>query len=273
MDSIRDHLPKSIQMAFTSNVCELHNRKNPVYTMLIEGEEVCPLCESDRRSEELSKQETEKIAKAHLVKSYNVLQSKSLIRDKSIADASFGNYAVQEEEETTNKQRAADAFQKYKKGQVFNTWLTGLPGVGKSHLAMSLLRNLNEMGSRDKSCLFIDIDEMLRLIRDSFNNRESQYTERYFIDLLSNVDYLVLDDLGAETGDIDSSKKASEFTSKILRAVCNARQDKSTIITTNLTRGALEKMYDPKLVSRLMKNTFLINFKETSDKRIRNIDF
>ena len=114
---------------------------------------------------------------------------------------------------------------------------------------------------------------MLRKIRSSFNDKDSPFTEQYFTDLLTNVDYLVLDDLGSETGNIDTNKQATDFTSKVLRAVVNGRQDKSTIVTTNLSSKALMNMYDPKLISRMMKNLETIIFTETTDKRIKNIGF
>ena len=60
----------------------------------------------------------------------------------------------------------------------------------------------------------------MRKIKDSFSNRQSKYTERYFVDLLSSVDFLALDDVGAETGAIDTDiKTASDFVQRILYAI------------------------------------------------------
>lgn len=264
-----------MRMDLTSNICDQHplRTKKPIYKIIVDGEEVCPLCESERMTQELSEEEDLKIKRAMNGRNYNTFRSQSILTDTGLLDASFTNYETSEPESATNKQRAADAFSNYKQGQTFNTWLTGVPGVGKSHLAMSILRNLNETGEKDKSCLFVSVDEMLLRIRDSFGNKESRYTEHYFVDLLSSVDYLVLDDLGAETGGTGTTKQATDFTLRVLYAIANSRQNKSTIVTTNLTRGALIKMYDPKLVSRLMKDTYLIKFDVATDKRIKEIDF
>lgn len=268
-------LPKRMQMDLTSSICDQHPKriKKPIYKIMLDGQEVCPICESERKSKELGELEDKKIELAFGNQKYNTFKNRSILTDTGLLDASFSNYEADEVEVATNKQRAADAFSNYKKGQTFNTWLTGVPGVGKSHLAMSILRNLNEFGERNKRCLFVSVDEMLMRIRNSFSDKESRYTEHYFVDLLSGVDYLVLDDLGAETGGTGTDKKATDFTLRVLYAIANGRQNKSTIVTTNLSRVALEKMYDPKLVSRLMKDTYLIKFVETSDKRIRNIEF
>lgn len=98
------------------------------------------------------------------------------------------------------------------------------------------------------------------------------------------MDLLVLDDLGAETGDIYSNKRASEYTSNVLRSIFNARQDKSTGVTTNLLgkrlTGYVDKegkshagMYDKKMISRAMVNIESIVFKESVDKRPSKVGF
>lgn len=255
----------------TGKTCTKHGKK-VVQFIMVQGEEVCPLCERDAQDELLAKQELERYERAMSRRDYRTLATKSILKDTKLFDAKFGNYETSDPEETANKRKAVNVFQKYRKGEVFNTWFTGMPGVGKSHLAMSILQNLNEWGEQDKSCLFVSVDEMLLLIRNSFDNKESQYSEYYFVDLLSKVDYLVLDDLGAETGGTGTQKTASDFTLRILYAISNARQGKSTIVTTNLSKRELTKMYDAKLVSRLQGSIALINFKETSDKRIKQIE-
>lgn len=266
-----------MKMDLTSNICDQHPKRinKPIYKIMFEGQEVCPICESERKTEELSDVEDMKVKRAMNSRNYNTFNNQSVLTDTGLLDASFKVYETGEPDTETaiNKKRALDALANYKKGETFNTWLTGVPGVGKSHLAMAILRNLNEFGEKEKSCLFVSIDEMLLRIRNSFDNKESRYTEYYFVDLLSKVDYLVLDDLGAETGGIGTKKTATDFTLRVLYAIANSRQNKSTIVTSNLSRPELERMYDPKLVSRLMKDTYLIRFKVTTDKRIKNIEF
>lgn len=251
---------------WTSNSCEIHE----ISKMIVNEKEVCPRCECERMNDEFAERVNAEIHGNLEKQKQNNLETKSLVQDKTLLKASLKSFVVKTQEEHTNKSEAMKCLDKYKKGQKFNLWFNGKPGVGKSHLAMSILKELNGL---DTSCLFIDIDEMLRKIRNSFSNKESPYTEQYFIDLLSEVDFLVLDDLGAETGNIDTDKQASDFTSRVLRAVINARQDKATIITTNLASEKLLNMYDPKLISRMMKNLQSIVFKETKDKRLKNVGF
>lgn len=271
LQKITDRLQTTVPDS-TGNQCEKHLPKL-VNLILVDGEEVCPLCERDQREAALSKEQSEKIRQAHAMKNYNAFLERSILTDKQLYNAGFKNYETQEPEEIENRDKAIQVYKRLQAGEVFNTWLTGMPGVGKSHLAMSILRSLNETGDKKSMSIFVSVDEMLRKIRGSFDNRESQYTESYFVDLLSSADFLVLDDLGAETGATGSGKRASDFTMRVLYAIANARQNKPTIITSNLSKDELTFMYDAKLVSRLMKDTVLIRFMNTSDKRIKHIEF
>lgn len=119
----------------------------------------------------------------------------------------------------------------------------------------------------------------MELVKDSFNNKESKYTQNDIVTIANEVDVLVIDDLGAETGDIYSDKRASEYTSNVLRSILNGRQDKATIITTNLSgermvtgykegHKFIPPMYDGKVMSRAMRNVENIIFRETPDKRL-----
>ncbi|WP_081242658.1 ATP-binding protein [Sporosarcina sp. P33] len=281
MSNVMENLKKSGRMESTSNYCEHESIASLGRTitkryqkLMFDGIEVCPKCESERETEELEKKESARLNRALFSKNYLTLESKSLFKDKTLIRATFKNYECSpNSEEETNKARAIKAVNQYRSGNKFNTLFHGDPGVGKSHLAMSIIRNMNETDNQDRTCLFIDIDEMLSRVRDSFSNKESIYTERYFIQLLSKVDFLVLDDLGAETGATGTDKKASDYTIRILKGIADSRQDKSTIFTTNLDRESLCRMYDAKTVSRLLRDTYVIKFENTSDKRIRNINF
>lgn len=270
-------LLQNTKMELTSNVCDSELHTKSIQMMMVEGKEVCPICELENENRELARIEKEKYDKFLNRKNYRYLEEKSVIKDRDLWKASFGNFEAVEPEEIANKERALIAFKQYKLGEIFTTWFTGTPGAGKSHLGMGILRNLNESGQKDKKCVFIDFDEMLRLIRDSYGDKHSKFTENYFINLCSEADYLVLDDLGAEIGsiaeEIQKQKKASDFIVRILNAIGQARQDRPTIITTNLSRDLLEWVYEKRTTSRLFKNTYLINFSETMDKRKKTIEF
>lgn len=266
-------------MILTSNYCHKHKSfafgkevVKPIQMMMIGGEEVCPRCGVEAETEKLKHVENKKHQSAKRLEKYNKLKHYSILTDRTILNATFDTYKVIEEEERKNKEMCLEVVEHFKQGKVFNIFLQGVQGAGKTHLAYSILKELNT-SNLDVSCLFVSVEEMLRLIRDSFNNKESRYTEQYFVDLLSSVDYLALDDIGAETGAIDTNKTATDFVQRVLYAVTNSRQDKVTISTTNLSSDTLFNIYDKKLMSRLLKNPKYIIFKDTKDKRMIKIPF
>ncbi|MBX9038467.1 ATP-binding protein [Enterococcus raffinosus] len=152
----------------------------------------------------------------------------------------------------------------------FNTIFTGVPGVGKSHLAMGMLKAINETADPMMSCLFVSVNDLFRLIKSSFGKPDSKYSELNMTGLLSSVDLLVIDDLGSEASfrREKKDKEAGNYTQNVLFGILNARQ--RTIITTNLSSDDLEDVYNAKIVSRLYKGVEgrIIKFTSaTTDKR------
>lgn len=234
----------------------------------------CPVCSAEKVKTD-HKLEAIDMTERHENSPSDWLKERSIFLDNTIRYANFESYITDDEETKRNKKRALEIVRDYYEGAIYNTILQGKAGVGKSHIAMSILKYLNEYSKKNKKepkrCLFISIDEMMRQIKASFNDKESIYTEANMVRLLSSADYLVLDDLGAETGSIHSDKAATDYTTQVLYAVFNARQDKATIITTNLSNKNLVKKYDTKLVSRMFKGAegHFVKFNETTDKRAK----
>lgn len=275
MGLIQQHLPKSL--TYHSDHCDKHTLA--VQKLIIGGQAVCPRCEVEKENKALERQENKAYRRREKLKKYNVLFNQSLLEDQTLLDANFENYKAKHPEEIRNKQMTLEAVERIKQEQTMNVILQGKQGTGKSHLAYASLKELNRMpdmsDAHDKgvSSAFINIEAMLRKIKSSFNDRESKYTEDYFITLISSVDYLALDDLGAETGAIDTDKQASNFVQRVLYAAGTNRQGKSTFITTNVSGESLFNMYDSKLISRLFRNPKYVVFEQSTDKRMSAIPF
>jgi DNA replication protein DnaC len=98
-------------------------------------------------------------------------------------------------------------------------------GVGKTHLAVALLKELvRRKGAR---AVFYETRDLLKLVRDTYNN-QVETTELDVLRPVLEADVLVLDDLGAE--------KKSVWVEETLGLVVNTRysQRRITIFTTNL---------------------------------------
>ncbi|UQS85818.1 ATP-binding protein (plasmid) [Apilactobacillus apisilvae] len=231
---------------------------------------VCTKCQKEALHQREHEMIDNSVVSIQKRRTTDVLAKDSIITDDSLKNASFDNFETDSEETKQALHLSKQLAYKYMTtNEQFNTLLTGQPGRGKSHLALSMLKAVNNHSKKPASCLFVSIDELFRKIKESFNYSESKFDEATMVRLLSKVDLLVMDDLGSEASMKRDSNEASDFVQRVLFGIFNART--RTIITTNLNSKELSQMYNPKLISRMEKNVkgHIIKFTEaTSDKRM-----
>ena len=102
--------------------------------------------------------------------------------------------------------------------------LIGPIGVGKTHLAVSIIKEL--MNAKGIPCLFYDYRELLKQIQNSYN-ASVQATEMDVLRPVFETEVLVLDELGAV--------KPTEWVWDTVSHILNTRYNdkRTTIITTN----------------------------------------
>jgi DNA replication protein DnaC len=117
-------------------------------------------------------------------------------------------------------QRFAEAFPVVDKG----LFLIGPPGIGKSHLAVAVLKQV--IVTRGARGLFYDVRELLKVIRSTYDP-VVRATEVEVLRPVMEADLLVLDDLGAE--------KTSEWVGETLNLIVNTRYNerRPTLFTSN----------------------------------------
>jgi DNA replication protein DnaC len=116
--------------------------------------------------------------------------------------------------------RVVDAFPVVPKG----LFMEGQPGVGKTHLAAAVLREV--ISNTGAVGLFYDTRDLLRIIRSTYDP-SIRTTEVEILRPVMRADLLVLDDLGAE--------KTSEWVDETMNLIVNTRYNERrlTIFTSN----------------------------------------
>ncbi len=132
----------------------------------------------------------------------------------------FAAYNESLEKAVAKARRLVDAFPVIGQG----LFLEGQPGVGKTHLAVAMLKQvIQSSGARG---LFYDTRELLRVIRSTYDP-SIRTTELEILRPVMKADLLVLDDLGAE--------KTSEWVEETMNLIVNTRYNerRATIFTSN----------------------------------------
>lgn len=236
-----------------------------------------PFCPLDTREDmrQMAKDiELGYFAKRDRYQTSDVLARESIFDDDDIQGCTFDSYITQPGDETeTNKQLARHMAGQYLNPEYqANTILAGVPGTGKTHLAMGMLHAVNEHIQPPTSCLFVSVNELCRRVKDSFKYDDAPMNEKSATSLLGGVGLLVLDDLGSESVFRSAGRnEASDWTQQLLYGILNKRKGR-TIFTTNLSNSELSKTYNDKLMSRIDRGVkaagSVIKFTDkTSDKR------
>ena len=121
--------------------------------------------------------------------------------------------------------------------------LTGPTGVGKTHLAKASVKKLLKEGKRVHYSRAVELNKQLRNFTDGVADR--------YRDMLSNVSYLVLDDVGVEYD-------PRGYLQSIYHGVIDDRYNahKPTVVISNLTfdlrgKGSLSSVLGRRAFSRL----------------------
>lgn len=122
--------------------------------------------------------------------------------------------------------------------------LCGLPGTGKTHLAIGVALHVIALG---KAAAFTTVQRMIRRLKDSWR-KDSIESESDVINLLVYPDLLIIDEIGVQFG--------SEFEKNFMFDLLNERYEKRkpTILLSNLTSAEIKVFLGERVYDRLKED-------------------
>lgn len=226
---------------------------------------VCPMCGYRESKEEYEKQLKQDITftlQARKNTALGFFTKYSVFGNSSITNASFANYTA-----LTSPEK--QAFEKSKSisskmvNEIVHSIFVGGTGRGKSHLAMSIVKELWRLTDYSKKVMFISFPELISEMKQGMSNPDIQKFVDQVMYQISNkkMDMIVIDDLGAE--------RKTDFALSVIDTLGQVVEDTSVIVTTNLTGKELVQIYGERFISRLKNHGVgnSISFSNINDHR------
>ncbi len=236
---------------------------SPIDADFNDEEKICPKCHG--AGLEVVPNKGARPCECRKQKSHDILIEKAKL-PKRYKDCHFNSYRpMNPSQELAFKYatRLAMEFPVVERGLLF----MGSVGVGKTHLAVSILKALTERGF---TCLFYEFGALLKEIQNSYNSI-SQTSELKVLQPVFDAEVLVLDEIGAS--------KPTDWVRDTMAHIISTRYNdqKLTIFTTNYhderkadREETLEDRIGVRLRSRLFEMCKTINI-DGKDYR-RNFD-
>lgn len=238
--------------------CDYCGKDYPVYRRNGEETSICIHCDNKKVETEMLKQHE----KAKNEKPLRIMQTFSFVPEE-IQNATLTNFKVKtkmEDNALRQVYRFVKSFPDFDGSR--KILLAGSVGTGKTHLAYAATKAITDKGY---IALFVTVTELLESIRSTFDDK--QITQAKAKEIYKTADLLVLDDIGAEY--IRENNSGESWAAEVVLDLINARTDKPTIFTTNLSDSELKDHYGPvqgaRIVSRMKKHCRFVEL--TGDDR------
>lgn len=181
---------------------------------------------------------------------------RSGIRELHI-NCAFDNYHAGNE----GQRKALDNARQYAanfSGNLSSFVFSGKPGTGKNHLAAAICNSLVLQG---KSVLIITVADIMSAMKGTFNDA-SNTTEEQLIHDLSNVDLLVIDEIGMQI--------ESRYEKVIINQIVDRRSSskRPTGMLTNLNSHDMNALLGERVMDRMrLGNSLWVSFNWESYRR------
>lgn len=224
--------------------------------------ERCDCNKSQEYWKKIDEQEYEIEKRKHFRDIINKIYKQNYIGRK-FEEQNFENFDINSENEIAVEVARDYTNKSIEEMQSEGLIITGESGLGKTHLAASIANKLIE---NDKIVLMGRLTMLLDMIKETF--RDNTKSENELIELYSNVDMIIIDDLGTE--------KISQWALEKLYTIIQNRNENRLpiIITTRFDKQGLierfsqsqdEQLVDA-IISKLYQMCYGITLKNIKEK-------
>lgn len=207
----------------------------------------CPKCSSEYNQWITEQKEIES---AELNRKRKVELLESRLKRAGVSDRHFDKTFSSYFADTKEKKFALESMQyfadKVAEGVCKNMVLCGSVGTGKTHLCQAAIRYLLENDGKT-SVKIMTVTNLIRYYRSSWQ-KETDYTEQDIIDELSNLNLLIIDEVGVQGG--------TDNELNIMFEIINNRYENKlpTVIISNLEKGELVDLLGVRIIDRLKED-------------------
>lgn len=204
----------------------------------------------------------------------NRMKNNSMITDDHIWQCTFDNYQAVDPETKKARELALSWSKQIVEKRNLHAIMTGKPGAGKTHLGMATIQKVMDDSNYTLTCAIVSYRELLEQLKFAMNDAEARKSiTGGLMNELKKIDFVVIDDLGAELGDIANPNKPTPYNLDTLNSLVEARLNRSTMFTSNLNSDQLLSLYGERIYSRILngagerENLNALRFINTTDKR------
>lgn len=208
----------------------------------------CPTCCEIHSAKEAEKRAAEEAADRQRRLEARLDQAGIPLRYRSKDFASFVADTDAKERARSTAMAFSAEFDRHAKDGTFCVF-SGLPGTGKSHLAIAILQEV----MKSRTGMYTSAIDAVRMVRNTWR-KDSERTETQVLQMLASIDLLVMDEIGVQYGTDAEQVTLFDIIDKRYRDM------RPTILLTNLNAKGMKEFLGDRSYDRLREGGIWVPF-------------